>query len=304
MNRWSHQSPVLPEAAGRIVGALVPAFVIADAVLLIVSLVVLGLRGHRARGAERSQVLWLWWAVAVFAVLNAQRLVTAGGPILFLLTLALIPAAATVAIVRYQLYDIRLIINRSLVYGLLTLVVVGAYLAIIAGLSALADDRLSASQTLIATAAIAIAFAPAHSGLQTLVDRLMYGQRRDPAAAAARVGVRLGGGLTDVLREVCEALRLPYAAVSSDGTVVASFGRPPELVHTVALEIGDAPPADLLVGLRTGETLALRRRRPRAESVGRADRCCAAGSSAVRRGAGVAHPDRRRARGGTPPAAP
>ena len=247
-------SPVLPEAAGRVVGALVPVFVIADAVVLIASLVVLGMRGHRATGAERSQVLWLWWAVAVFVVLNAQRIVTADGPILFLLTLSLIPAAATVAIVRYQLYDIRLIINRSLVYGLMTLVVVGSYLAIIAGLSALADDRLSASQSLIATAAIAIAFAPVHSGLQTLVDRLMYGQRRDPAAAAARVGVRLGGDLTDVLREVCQALRLPYAAVSSNGTVVASFGRPPALVHTVALEIGTAPPADLLVGLRAGET--------------------------------------------------
>ena len=245
---------MLPDAAGRVVGALVPVFVVGDALALLVGLVVLGLRGHRARGAERLQVMWLWWAVALFVVLNAQRIITTDGPILFLLTLPLIPGAATVAIVRYQLYDIRLIVNRSLVYGLLTLGVVGGYLAIIAGLSALADERLSAGQSLIATAAIAIAFAPAHSGLQELVDRLMYGQRRDPAAAAARVGVRLGGGLTDVLREVCVTLRLPYAAVSSDGSVLASFGRPPELVRTVALEVSDGPAADLLVGLRAGET--------------------------------------------------
>jgi len=248
------QSPVLPESAGRVVGALVPVFVVGDALALLAGLVVLGLRGHRARGVERLQVMWLWWGVALFVVLNAQRIVTTDGPILFLLTLPLIPAAATVAIVRYQLYDIRLIINRSLVYGLLTLAVVGGYLAIVAGLSELADEQLSAGQSLIATAVIAVAFAPAHAGLQRLVDRLMYGHRRDPAAAAARVGVRLGGGLTDVLREVCATLRLPYAAVSSGGSVLASVGRPPELVRTVALEIPDRPPAELLVGLRSGET--------------------------------------------------
>jgi two-component system, NarL family, sensor kinase len=247
-------SPVLPEAAGRVVGALVPVFVIVQALVLLASLVILVLRAYRSGGAQRLQVMWLLWAVVLFVVFNAQRIVTTDGPILFLLTLPLIPAAATVAIVRHQLYDIRLIVNRSLVYGLLTLGVIGSYLGIVAGLSALADNRLSARQSLIATAAIAIAFAPARSGLQRLVDRLMYGQRRDPAAAAARVGVRLGAGLDGVLRAVCEALRLPYAAVSADGRLVATYGESRELRHTVALEVADGPPADLLVGLRAGES--------------------------------------------------
>jgi two-component system NarL family sensor kinase len=248
------RSPVLPEPAGRVVRALVPVFVIATALVLLASLVVLVLRAYRSRGAQRLQVMWLLWAVVLYVVLNAQRIITTDGPVLFLLTLPLIPAAATVAIVRHQLYDIRLIVNRSLVYGLLTLGVIGTYLGIVAGLSALANHRLSASQPLIATATIAVAFAPARSGLQTLVDRLMYGQRHDPAAAAARVGVRLGGGLDGVLRAICEALRLPYAAVSADGRLVATYGQPPELRHTVALEIADGPPADLLVGLRAGES--------------------------------------------------
>ena len=189
------RSPVLPPSAGRVVGALVPVFVIAAALVLLASLVVLVLRAYRSRAAVRLQVMWLW-AVVVFVVLNAQRIVTADGPILFLLTLPLIPAAATVAIVRHQLYDIRLVVNRSLVYGLLTLGVIGTYLGIVAGLSALAR----------------------------------------------------------VLRAVCEALRLPYAAVSADGRIVATYGQPPELRHTVALEVADGPPADLLVGLRAGES--------------------------------------------------
>jgi signal transduction histidine kinase len=247
------RSPVLPEAAGRVVGALVPVFVGAYAVVLLASLVALGLRAYRSRGAQRLQVLWLLWAVVLFVTLNVQRIVTTEGPILFLLSLPLIPVAATVAILRHELYDIRLIINRSLVYGVLTLGVIGAYLGTVAGLSALANDRLSASP-LVATAAIAVAFAPARSSVQALVDRLMYGQRRDPAAAAARVGARLGAGLDGVLRAVCEALRLPYAAISTDGRLAATYGAPPTARHTVALEVADGPPADLLVGVRAGET--------------------------------------------------
>jgi signal transduction histidine kinase len=246
------RSPVLPEAAGRVVGALIPVFGALDGLVLMASLVALGLRAYRSRGAERLQVMWLLWAVILFVTLNVQRIVTSDGPVLFLLTLPLIPAAASVAIVRHQLYDIRLIVNRSLVYGLLTLGVIGAYLGIVAGLSALARDRLAASP-LIATAVIALAFAPARSAIQSIVDCIMYGQRRDPAEAAARVGLRLGTGLDGVLSGVCEALRLPYAAVSSDGRLVATYGHPPAVRHTVPLEVADGPPADLLVGLRAGE---------------------------------------------------
>lgn len=247
------RSPVLPDTAGRVVEALVPVFGGAYALVLLASLVALGLRAYRSHGARRLQVMWLLWAVLLYVTLNVQRIVTTDGPILFLLTLPLIPVAATVAILRHQLYDIRLIINRSVVYGVLTLGVIGAYLGIVAGLSALASDRLLASP-LVATAVIAVAFAPGRSVVQTLVDRLMYGQRRDPAAAAALVGVRLGAGLENVLRAVCEALRLPYAAISSDGRLVATYGAAPPARHTLALQVADGPPADLLVGLRTGET--------------------------------------------------
>ena len=248
------QSPVLPAAVGRVVGALVPVLLVSDAVVLVASLLVLGLRGYRAIGPERLQVMWLWWAVVVFVVLNVQRIIGGNGPILFLLTLPLIPAAATVAIVRYQLYDIRLIVNRTLVYGLLTIAGILAYLGIIAGLAALANDQLSAGQSLVATAVIAVAFAPARAGLQTAVDRLMYGHRSDPAAAAAQVGERLGDGLDGVLTAVCDSLRLPYAAIGSDGRVIAGVGAAPELTHRVALEVTEGPPADLVVGLRTGES--------------------------------------------------
>jgi two-component system, NarL family, sensor kinase len=247
------RSPVLPAAAGRVVAQLVPFLAVIDALALLAGVIALVLRARRAQGAQRLQVLWLLWAIVVFLVLNAQRIITTDGPVLFLLTLPLIPAAATVAIVRHQLYDIRLIINRSLVYGLLTLGGIGAYLGLVAGLSALTRDRIPAS-SLVATGVIAIAFAPARSGLQALVNRLMYGSRSDPARAAAQVGARLGDGLDGVLGAVCDALRLPYAAISQGGRLVATYGKPPDFRHTVPLDTADGVSADLLIGLRAGES--------------------------------------------------
>lgn len=245
--------PLLPPAAGRVVGALVPVLAIATALILLASLAVLAVRAYRSQGVLRQQVLWLLWAVVVLVVLNAQRIVTTDGPILFLLSVSLLPAAGTIAIVRHQLYDIRVIINRSLVYGLLTLAVIGVYIGIVTGIGAVATNRFAASP-LIATGVIAVAFAPARTGLQSLIDRLMYGQRRDPARAAAQVGLRLGGGLDAVLGAVCDTLRLPYAAISADGRLVATYGQPPEVRHTLALEVADGPAADLLIGLRAGES--------------------------------------------------
>lgn len=82
----------------------------------------------------------------------------------------------------------------------------------------------------------------------------MYGQRRDPARAAARVGVHLGDGLEDVLRALRETLRLPYAAIRSDDRLVASVGEPPAAQHVVPLATADAAPAELVVGLRADES--------------------------------------------------
>ncbi|GAA4599594.1 hypothetical protein GCM10023194_80110 [Planotetraspora phitsanulokensis] len=247
------RSPLLPEAAGRVVAAVVPVAVALVGLVLLASVAALWSRVRRSSGDQRLQLMWLLWAAAVFLVLNVQRLVTTDGPILFLLTLPLIPAAATIAIIRHRLYDIRLVVNRSIVYGVLTVGVIGAYLGIVAVLGALARDRLEASP-LVATGVVALVFSPARAAVQSGVDRLMYGRRQDPAAAAASVGVRLGAGLEGVLRAVCEALRLPYAAVSADGRLVATFGAASDGRHTVPLEVADGTPADLLVGLRSGES--------------------------------------------------
>jgi two-component system NarL family sensor kinase len=247
------RQPLLPTPIGQVVAATLPALTAASMLVLLLSIVSLGLRAKRAEGPERLQVMWLLWAIAIFVVLNVQRLVTTDGPVLFLLTLVLVPGAATVAIVRYELYDIRLIVNRSLVYGSLTIGVVALYIAVVAVLGRVAEDHTSAS-ALAAIAAVALVFSPVRSWLQARVDRLMYGHRRDPVDAAAQVAGRLGDGLDGVLGAVCDALRLPYAAVYADGRIVGAFGRRPPVCHALGLDVVDGSRADLLIGLRQGES--------------------------------------------------
>jgi signal transduction histidine kinase len=169
------------------------------------------------------------------------------------LTIPLIPVAAMIAIVRHQLYDIHVVINRTFVYGLLTLGIVASYFAVVALIGQLAHDNLD-TNPLIATVLIALAFAPGRQRLQKAVDRLMYGESRDPATTVAHVGAHLTADLDGVLRAVCAAMRLPYAAISSDGKLLASVGDEPQVLHSLGLDLGADAPAELLVGLRRGES--------------------------------------------------
>ena len=103
----------------------------------------LALRYRRGGETERRQLLWLVLAVIVAFAANLQRYVTGDGPILLLLSFQLIPAAVAIAIVRYQLFDIRLVVSRTVLYLLLTLGVIAAYVALVdrAGRGAAARGR-------------------------------------------------------------------------------------------------------------------------------------------------------------------
>jgi hypothetical protein len=89
------------------------------------------LRFRRSRGAERQQLKWFTYAAAlmVASVLVTEFLLPAGEvtDVLFGLSIALVPVAAGIAILRYQLYDIDRLINRTLVYGLLTALLGAVY---------------------------------------------------------------------------------------------------------------------------------------------------------------------------------
>ena len=132
-------------------------------------------------------------------------------------------AAIGIAVLRHRLYDIDLLISRTLVYGLLTVGGVGVYVGVVKSAEWLLREGVGLGGSLLATAVIAVGFAPARDRLQRWVDRRLYGERHDPVRAMARLGERLrdapcgvpgGDVLAGVLQAVCE-------------TPAAAIGQPP-----------------------------------------------------------------------------
>ena len=215
-------------------------------------------RYRRGGDAERRQLLWLVLAVlAVAAYAGIPWGIFNTGPILGLLLIPLIPVAITIAILRYQLLDIRLVVSRALVYGILTAAAAGAYVGVVALLDALVRSRVSLGSAVIASIVIAVGFNPARVRLQRLIDRALYGDRRDPVRAVSLVGERLAGtgaaGLGGVLETLCESLRLPFAAVRFGSAETAAHGAMPELLHSTGLSYDGAHIGELVVGLRSGQ---------------------------------------------------
>jgi hypothetical protein len=134
-------------------------------------------------------------------------------PIALVLTVA-------VALLRYRLWDIDPLINRTLLYAALTLCVVGAYTFLVGYLSFLFQSQATSAISLAATVVIAIGLQPLRGWLQRGVDWLPYGERNQPYRVFTRLGQRLEATLAPdaALRKLVEtvqaALKLPYVAVA------------------------------------------------------------------------------------------
>ncbi|MGI5288425.1 sensor histidine kinase [Nonomuraea polychroma] len=239
--------------------ALWTATEVRGAVLVLAALAGLGLRYRRGGERERRQLLWLLLAVLLLAAVMVVWGVFQTGPVLMLLAIPLVPIAITVAILRHGLLDIRLIVSRTVLYALLTSGVIAVYALLVAVL-----DRAGPGDSVLATVLIAVGFNPVRVRLQRIVDRLLYGDRDDPARALSRIGRRLADpapGLAGAVAALCTVLRLPFAALrsadagDSGGAVVerTSYGTAPERLHTIPLVYGGDRVGELIVGLRPGE---------------------------------------------------
>jgi len=209
--------------------------------LLSVSGASLVIRFRRSVGVERQQIKWLAFAASAVPMwFLVSPAVEAVSSIVFQVVEALvfmgIPISAGIAILKYRLYDIDLIINRALVYGALTVCVIGIYVLLVGYMGALfrVDDNLLVS--LAATGVVAVVFAPLRERLQRGVNRLMYGERDEPYAVLSRLGQRLKATsapeavLPAIVETVAGALRLPYAAIAvkqdDEFAPVTEYGSP------------------------------------------------------------------------------
>lgn len=188
-------------------------------------------RFRHAAGIERAQLRWLVAAGVVVIVGNllgsSPWLIWGDNPltrelsiILTDITIATIVVATGIAILRDRLWDIHILINRTLVYGSLTALVIGLYVVIVGALGMLLQTGGSLLVSLLGTGIIAISFEPLRVRLQRGVNRLMYGERDDPYALLRRLSERLevvataNSVLPTIAETVAESLKLPYVAIA------------------------------------------------------------------------------------------
>lgn len=201
---------------------------------------------------ERQQAKWLVYGLAIallylVCVIVLSSLLPADSPML----LALLPVplvlilclglAVGAAIVRYRLWDIDLIIQRTLVYVVLSAGVVGLYVLIVGYIGALFQTPNNALISLLATALVALVFQPLRSLLQGAANRLLYGERDAPYQMLAHLDQHLALArpaeevLPTLVKTIATALKLPYVAIallsgdaasSAEERVVARHGQP------------------------------------------------------------------------------
>ncbi len=136
------------------------------------------------------------------------------------LTGLIFPLAFAVAILRYRLFDIDVLLNRTLVYGTLTASTIGIYVFSVGYIGTLFQDQDRSILAFLATGLVAVIFQPLRERLQRGVNRLMYGERDDPYAVLSRLGQRLEATLAPeavlptIVETVAQALKLSCAAIA------------------------------------------------------------------------------------------
>src|SRR5258708_19013305 len=153
----------------------------------------LGVRLRRARGVERQQVRWVVYSLGITIVLNLVLLVTSFGvPALgagwvsnVLVVIGFgsaFPASIAIAILKSRLYDIDVVISRTLVYGSLAAFITAVYVGIVVGVGTLVGSggQPNLLLSIVATAIVAVAFQPVRERLERIANRLVYGKPATP----------------------------------------------------------------------------------------------------------------------------
>ena len=166
--------------------------VIAGAVSLV-------LRYRRSRGVQRQQLKWLALAASMVGVAFVLLVATAGeaewAAVFTGISVLLLPVLAGVAILRYRLYEIDILVNRTLVYGSVSAIMALVYTVGVVGLSDVIRKTTGQDSNQLAVAAstlaVAALFRPARSRIQNIVDRRFYRSKYDAARTVEAFSAKL-----------------------------------------------------------------------------------------------------------------
>ena len=237
------------------------------------SVVALIVRFRSARGDERLQLKWVIFACAIWVPALAS---------IFFAPRAWLPVTTTIysvvllgfiiafgrAILKYRLYEIDLVIGRTLVYGSLAIAIGLTYVGVVVGIGALvgAGEEPNIVLSLLATAIVALAFHPLRERVQRLANRLVYGERATPYAVLAGLSRRIGGALSvdEVLPQLVQAATQGVGGqrgrvrVYVPGGVDRAVAWPPETINsafecTVPVFNQGKPVGEIAVSKRPGD---------------------------------------------------
>ena len=185
----------------------------------------LPVRYRRADAVVRQQLKWVMLAgvpalaATVFhatlgqnpAVNGPSRLV---GDLLYLAFFLAVGAA----VVRHRLFDVDLVLNRALVYGLLAAFVTAVYVAVVIGVGRLVGSGADLVLTVTATVLVALGFAPVREWARGLANRWVYGERQAPYEVLTSLGGRLAGALTpdELLPAIAHAAAVGVGAAAAE----------------------------------------------------------------------------------------
>ena len=187
------------------------------------------------RGPAGTARVGGWLLLGAVLLLGANVLEALGYPLVWVVGVAALPAAAAVTITRYGLYDIDLLLHRSLLYGSLTVALLGLYAGSMVLLARLVPTQAAA----VAAVTVALLVRPVHVLLQRRVDRYVYGQRSTPLQVITGLSESLrpepepNSGLRSIVSTAASALKLPWAglvlhpagALEGPGEVAVAHGR-------------------------------------------------------------------------------
>src|SRR6185437_15321916 len=182
---------------------LVAVLIIILPAALVVSVTAVVVRFARSSGEERLQLKWFAAAALLVVATFIPSFLTNGVAVSVLSNLAFIClwVAVGIAVLKYRLYEIDIVISRAVLYGSLAVFITAVYVGLVAGVGTLVGNRRSALLSALAAAVVAVAFQPLRHRAGRLANRVVYGRRATPYEVLSDFSRRVGGAYSseDVL---------------------------------------------------------------------------------------------------------
>jgi signal transduction histidine kinase len=220
---------------------LLAAMLILVVAALVVSVVAVVVRFARSAGEERLQLKWFAAAAVLVVATLIPSMVTDSVVAAVLVNLAFLClwVAIGVAVLKYRLYEIDIVISKAVLYGSLAVFITAVYAGLVVGVGTLAGGRDSPLLAALAAAVVAVAFQPARQWAGRLANRVVYGRRATPYQVLSDFARRIGGAYSheDVLPQMAQIV-----AAGTGAEQVVVWLRVDDQLHPVASS-GGSPPA-------------------------------------------------------------